>query len=454
MKKWYWIIGIALLISIVIYIGRPYLLILSGYGAKNLCSCAFIQGREPQSVIENELGHFPLTLGSFVLNKEDSSATGSVYGLARRKAVFKKGEGCTLLVDDTEDQLRTRKPMPLKLTATPVDSLVWPYGSRISDSLPQLVDFIKLKETVDDAFTEKEGEVKLNTRGVVIAYKDQLIYERYADGFTNATPQMGWSMSKSITNALVGILVKEGKLDVNKSAPVSQWSNPDDPRHEITLNHLMRMISGLDWEENYGKPSSATRMLFTSHDMGEYTASLPLEAQPGDYWEYSSGTTNLISKIVKETTGDDYLNFVNRELFAKLGITSVVWEKDESGTLVGSSFMWASPRDWANLGLLFLHDGIWNGERILPEGWVEYSSTQTQPAVRGYGAQFWLNVAVNGRKEYPDAPDDMFSMEGFEDQRVFIIPSKQLVVVRLGQTADEHFPFNQFLKGILGSIEE
>lgn len=454
MRKWFWIIGFIFLISIVSYFARPYLLILSGYGAKNMCSCVYIQGRDPQSVKDNELGHFPLTLGSFSVNLEDSSATGSVYGLAKRTAVFRKGEGCTLLVDYPEDEFKKRPPMPLTLSGNPADSLDWPYGSKDNETFPEHINYVKLKETVDSAFMEKENEVKLNTRGIVIVYKDQLVIERYADGFSKDTPQMGWSMSKSITNALVGILVKEGKLAIDAPAPVEQWSDTGDPRHAITLNQLMRMISGIKWEENYAKPSSATRMLFTSHDMGGYTASLPLEADPGEYWEYSSGTTNLLSKIIRETTGEDYLSFVDRELFSKLGITTVVWERDESGTLVGSSFMWASPRAWAKLGLLYLHDGVWNGERILPEGWVKYSATQTAPAVRGYGAQFWLNVPVNGGKAYPDAPDDMICMEGFEDQRVFIIPSRQMVVVRLGQTADEHFPFNEFLRGVLESIQE
>jgi len=449
MKNWIWPAVVVIVIASIAFFARPFLMILSGYGAKNLCSCVYNSDRLPNSVIENELGNFPLTLGSFSLNREDSSATGSVLGFAKRKAVFKKGEGCTLLVDYSEEEFKEREPMPLILSAKSIDSLEWPFGSKETDTVFSEIDYEKLNSVLETAFVE-EGETKKNTRGIVVLYDGHLIAEKYSEEFDVDTPQMGWSMSKSVTNALVGILVRQGRLDIYKPAPVSEWSDPSDPRHQITIDQLLRMSSGIDWEEEYGKPSSATNMLFTSHNMGEYTSTLPLEADPDSLWEYSSGTSNLISLIIRKTTGDDYLKFVDRELFAPLGIKSVVWEKDESGTLVGSSFMWASPRDWAKLGQLFLNDGVWNGERILPEGWVQYSSTPTPKATRGYGAHFWLNRMPGvERSQYTDAPSDMFSMQGFEDQRVFIIPSRNMVIVRLGQTSGENFNFNLFLKNIL-----
>ena len=448
MKKWIWLISAALVVFAIASLGRPYLMILSGYGAKNLCSCVFNSGREPASVIENELGNFPLTLGTFSLNLEDSSATGSVLGLAKRKAMFKQGEGCTLLVDMTSDEFESRKPMPLRLTAVSSDTIDWPFGKQVPDTIIPGIDYERLDDVVSSSFDETEGEKK-NTRGVVVVFDGHLVKEEYSDEFDTDTPQMGWSMSKSVTNALFGILVRKGLIDIYKKTPIDEWNEKDDPRNAITIDQLLRMSSGIEWEENYGKPSSATRMLFTSHDMGKFTSTLPLEAKPDSLWEYSSGTTNLLSLIIKRTTGDDYLSFVDRELFSPMNIRSVVWEKDESGTLVGSSFMWASPRDWARLGLLYLNDGVWKGERILPEGWVTYSSTPTPKATRGYGAHFWLNrMSGSDRSHYPDAPRDLYSMEGFEDQRVFI-PSKKLVIVRLGQTAGEHFDFNQFLKEII-----
>ncbi|HEX9651406.1 MAG TPA: serine hydrolase [Cyclobacteriaceae bacterium] len=450
MKKWIWSGAIVILITAVAIIARPILLILSGFGAKNLCSCVYNSGREPSSVLKNELGNFPLTLGNFYLDKKDSSATGSVLGFAKRTAVYKNGEGCTLLVDYSKEEFKQRKPMPIELSAVEIDTLPWPFGTQFPDTVIPGVNYSKLSAIMDDAFTEVEGERKKNTRGVVIVYDGQMILERYSEEFDPETPQMGWSMSKSIINALVGILVSQEKLDVYSPAPVPEWSDRADPRHLISIDQLLRMSSGIEWEENYGAPSSATNMLFTSGDMGKYTASLPLEAPPDSLWKYSSGSSNLLSRIIKQITDEDYLSFVDRELFSKLGIKSIVWEKDESGTLVGSSFMWASPRDWAKLGLLFLNDGVWNGERILPEGWVEYSSTPTPKATRGYGAHFWLNrMQERENTQHPDAPADMFSMQGFEDQRVFIIPSRKLVIVRLGQTSDEHFGFNAFLKNIL-----
>ncbi len=261
---------------------------------------------------------------------------------------------------------------------------------------------------------------------------------RYADGFTKDTPLPGWSMAKSVVNALAGVLVKEGKLSLSDPAAIPEWRGSSDPRREITLDQLLRMSSGLEFHENYRDPlADAMRMLFGAADAGAYAAAKPLEAQPGTRWSYSSGTTNIITSAMRRTVGDpDYLEFPRRALFERLGMASAVMETDAGGTFVGSSFMYATARDWARFGLLYLRDGVWSGERILPEGWVAYTRTPAPSAAeKQYGAHFWLRLSSGYRcADEGPLPADAFHAVGFDGQFITIVPSRELVLVRLGLT--------------------
>jgi len=262
-------------------------------------------------------------------------------------------------------------------------------------------------------------------------------------------------MTKTVTGALIGILVKQGKLSVNMPAPVPEWRNTKDPRHSITINNLLQQRSGLDFEEIYSKSSDATRMLFQKADMGGYTASRPLKNKPGAVFYYSSGNSNILSRIIRQTLGDSlYYRFPYTQLFYKLGMYSAVMEPDASGTFVGSSYMYATARDWARFGLFYLQDGVFNKERILPEGWVAQSTKPVSTDRRGYGYQVWLNTGSDTLiKHYPAAPADMFYADGFESQLIFIIPSKNLVVVRLGLTQHNNFDGNKLLHDVLASFK-
>ena len=230
-------------------------------------------------------------------------------------------------------------------------------------------------------------------------------------------------MTKSVTNALVGILVKQGRLRLKDPAPVPEWRSPGDPRDSITLDELMRMSSGLKFKEDYKDPfPDVVRMLFSRSDAGAFAASMPLEAAPDSRWQYSSGTANIISRIVRQTLGGtlrDYFAFPQQALFDKIGMASAVMEPDPSGTFVGSSFMYATPRDWARFGLLCLNDGVWHAERILPERWMKYSTTPTPKApMRKYGAQFWLNAGDPGNPSerwMSGAPPDMYHCGALRD---------------------------------------
>lgn len=431
--------------------------IISGYGAKNLCSCVFVSGRSVEDVKSNELKVNPLlSLGSFEVDLTDSSASGNVFGLVKKKAIYRKGLGCTLLSEIDETTLRTQKTDLISISE-PIDSLYWPIGSQDFDTVFANVNYEELASVISKAFTENDPEIKRNTRGVVVVYKGHVIGEEYADQFDANTPQMGWSMSKSVTATLIGLLVKDGRLSIEQASLFDHWS--DDERAAITVDHLLRMSSGLDWSEVYSGPSTAVSMLYEKADMGGFAMEQPLAYQPDEQWYYSSGTSNILAKLIRNTLGEeDYLNYIRQRVFSPLRMASAVMEADASGTYVGSSYMYATPRDWAKFGLLYLNNGNWNGEQLLSETWIDYVRTPNGHAPSGeYGAHFWLNAGEPGNemnRYYPDAPNDMYSANGFEGQRVFIIPSKDLVIVRMGQTKVRgSFDFNLFVKQILETID-
>jgi CubicO group peptidase (beta-lactamase class C family) len=297
---------------------------------------------------------------------------------------------------------------------------------------------------------------------VVVVYNGQLIAERYAPEFNLNTPQLGWSMSKSVTNALVGLLVQQDKLELHSPAPVPEWQKANDPRHKITLDQLLRMSAGLEFDEEYAPFSDAVYMFYDSYDFAAYAANKPLETEPDAKWHYSSGTANIISRIVRQTIEKEYENYYEylyQKLFHKIGMFSVVLEPDPSGTFVGSSYTFATPRDWARFGLLYLQDGVWNRERILPEGWVKYTTTPTPRAPQGeYGALFWLNAGLTSNasdRMMPSIPRDTFFADGFQGQRVFVVPSKNLVLVRFGATSVKSaWNDEAFVASILAALPE
>jgi CubicO group peptidase (beta-lactamase class C family) len=431
--------------------------IMTGYSAKNMCSCVMVAGRDPEDVRKVELSFSPANLAKTEVNYEDSSATSTLFGLARRKAIFRKGLGCSLLVEMDEAEFRSYKP---NLATPPIenqDTIVWPDGNLDALSTTPDVDIAKINLALDSAFSETGPKKTRRTRAIVVVYKGKIIAERYANGFNKDSKLIGWSMTKSITNALVGILVKQGKLDLHKPAPVKGW-DADDHKH-ITLNDLMHASSGLDWIEDYGSPSGATNMLFKSKDMGVSAATAEVKHKPGEVFYYSSGTTNIISRIVRETVGDeDYYKFPYEQLLYKIGMNNTILETDAGGTIVGSSYSYGPARDWARFGMLYLNDGVWNGERILPEGWVKYTVTPAAGAKKGqYGAQWWLNAGAPGNpadRTYPDAPTDLFWADGYEGQNVFVIPSKQLVIAKLSMSHNgEYMDDNAFLKDVCSAVK-
>ncbi len=443
------LIGLVVILLLLVFVFlQSAFPIISGYGAKNLCSHVYISGRDAPDVIDKELGNLPLSLGSFSIDLEDQSASATVWGMAKKKAIFRPGLGCTLINSVAEEELRAQAFTP---PAFPYDkdTAAWPLGDVLVDSLINP----EVQTAIAKSFEEPYPESPRYTRGVVVVHKGQLIAEKYSAGYTDQTPQLSWSMAKSVTNALFGLLVKEDKIDIYDPAPVDAWQGADDPRSAITTDHLLRMSSGLDWSENYALPSGATNMLFKDASMATTAASVGLAYPPDSVWYYSSGTTNILSEIVRNTVGEaDYWAFPYQSFFHKIGISTAVWEPDASGTFVGSSYLWMSPRDYARFGMLYLQDGVWEGERILPEGWVDYSSAPTAASPNGiYGAQFWRNGYDS--YNFPDVPDDAYLANGYEGQRIMVIPSKDLVIVRLGYTAADDFDMNTLAKDVIAALE-
>lgn len=426
----------------------------SGYAAKMICSTVFVSHRDPAPALKQDL-----IIAAPVPYRVDSASRSVVAwipGKESRRAVHHGRTGCTLRPDST---LGTTAPSGAAPARTTRPGL-WPAGDRVDTGhLPRGVDAGALAAALDSAFAEPGPGNPRGTRAIVVAWNGRIIAERYATGYDATMPQLGWSMTKSVTNALVGILVKQGKLAVDRPAPVPEWRGAGDPRGRITLDHLMRMCSGLAFDETYSLGTSdVARDLFLADDAGGYAAAKPLADSIGTVWSYSSGTTNIISRIVRQAVGNEaaYQRFPWTALFDPLGMTTAVLEPDPSGTFVGSSYMYASARDWARFGQLYLNDGVWNGKRLLPAGWVKYSTTPSPAdSTAGYGAQVWVNgVGRSGKRPHARVPGDAFFFLGHDQQNVAVIPSRKLVVVRLGYTPTRAWDLDGFLARVLDALPQ
>ena len=419
----------------------PRLDLLTGFAAKNACSCTFESGSEIATIEAQDNNFVPVSFAVSEIDHSKKSATASLLGLKRRRAVFTPGIGCTLLPEGDSKEDRVRR-IPQRTTRT--NFAPYPFGtSEPGDTLFSEVNYEELRKGVTKAFAPEN-----QTRAVLVLYKDHLLIEKYSPGFSKSTRLPGWSMTKSVTSSVLGVLEKQGKIDLEQDELFEEWKN--DTRSEITLRNLLQMNSGLQWKEDYTKVSDVTKMLFMEQDMGQVQIDKPLDREPGNCWNYSSGTTNLLSRFIRDQfpSHQKYLDFWYSAFIDRIGMHSMMIETDLAGNFVGSSYAWATARDWGKFGLFYLNDGKWNGEQIINKSWIDFSRTPNKGSNGEFGGHFWLNA---GRK-YPDVPKDLFSANGFQGQYVFIIPSRDLVVVRLGLTEDPEFDVNGFLSGIVGSL--
>lgn len=323
-------------------------------------------------------------------------------------------------------------PLPAQPAGVPWPTLDWPIGAA-----PGGLAKTRFADLLEEAFAAKSTPRLGETHALVIVQGGKIVHEQYGEGFGPEQTYPSWSKAKSITHALVGIAVGDGRLDVMATADAPEWRGADDPRGAITLDQLLRMSSGLAWVEEYlpDRPSDVIAMLFGEGkaDVAGFAASAPLADPPGGRWYYSSGTTNIVSRALAQAIGAGgpaFEAFMRERLFGPIGMASPIPKFDEAGTFIGSSFCFATARDFARFGTLYLRDGVWDGRRILPEGWVDYARTPTaQPPGAAesegrYGAHWWLDLGGPGS----------FSANGYDGQYTVCVPDLDLVLVRHGAT--------------------
>ncbi len=441
-------IGLAIVLvslGFYFYTEYPRLNIISGYAAKNMCSCMYEGHRQPDDIRENDNNFPPIDIARYQIDTTAKTVTASVYGFMKRTAVYNEDLGCQLL--KTTNKFSEATPFPVPHNCPP--PAPYPFGHEPQkDSIFPNIDYENLANAVANAF-DKTGEKKLKTRSVLVLYKDHIIAEKYAEGFDKDSRILGWSMTKSVLATLFGILEKQGRIHLDDKNLFPEWKNDD--RANIRLKDLLQMSSGLAWNEDYNHMSDVTKMLFLDEDMSKTQRDKPLAYPVGSHWNYSSGTTNLLSRLLRNKfyKYQDYLDFPVKELYDKLAMRSMSVELDFAGNYVFSSYGWASTRDWAKIGELYLHNGDWMGTQIIDKSWVDFVKTPCANSGGRYGGHFWLNAGGT----YPDVPKDMFSMDGYQGQRVFIIPSKEMVIVRMGLTEGKSFDFNKMLHDILVAVK-
>lgn len=319
-------------------------------------------------------------------------------------------------------------PLPAQPKGVTWPTYVW------TEAQPDPTVSARLDPLLDFAFSDPAPETMGETHAFLAVQGGKIVAERYWRGFTETSTHPSWSQAKSVTQALIGILVRDGKLDIYAPADVPEWHGTDDPRRKITLDQLLRMSSGLKFAEDYvdAGVSDVIEMLFGrgKDDVAAYAANLPLAHPPDTVWNYSSGTTNIVARCAAQAlgeSGDAFRSFMFRELFEPLGMASATPKFDAAGTFIGSSFCYCTVRDFARFGLLYLRGGVWDGTRILPEGWVDYARTPTPvPATEemGYGAHWWLGMVGPGS----------FSANGYEGQYTVLVPELDLILVRNGKS--------------------
>lgn len=395
---------------------RPMLLTGSGYAAHNACALTSIAHRsDPQT----DLPPNPL-VPMLSTHVGEGVADASVLGvLATKRAWATDSYGCTLA-----DQ------RPVLPSAAQV-----PFGANPYQDAAAPTPSASVRAALDRAFGNDLPEVDraaLGTRGVVVLKDGALVAERYASGFDARTPQLGWSMTKSVANLMVGRLVADGRVSLDDDHLRPEWT---DGRAAITIRNLLQMTSGLAWDETYDLGTPITRMLYLEPNMGAYVASLPLASAPGTSLQYSSGSSTLLCAILAPENGGP--NLPRTSILAPLGLTHAVLEPDAAGTPVCSSYLWATPREWASIGQFALADGVWNGARLLPKGWMASSTTAVAgvtTAEDGYASGWWANRGAEGTTLEPSLPPDTYFAKGHDGQWLVVVPSQQLVVARLGFT--------------------
>lgn len=389
----------------------------TNYSAKIVCSNVFIAGRDPDEVLAVDVqapGHPLLGQISIEVDREAQTVKARIFRFfAPARSQFRQGLGCTNVheADLSNQTLSAPDPLPAGL---------WPNGNDVALSQdPKLQNVLSNDSLVGEGF-----------RAVVVVRNGRIIAERYADGFDADTPLLGWSMTKTVTAGLIGTLIEAGQMSLSDTLVDSFPDWADDARRNITVADMLAMTSGLQWDEEYGDVSDVTRMLYLRDGMAEFAAGRVAESSIGKDFNYSSGTSTMLSRVWQDKLGDGGLSYPHNALFAPIGMTSAVIETDVSDTFIGSSYMYATARDWARYGQLLLQKGVWKGSRILPEGYVNWMFEPVDASDGKYAkGHLWLEAPG-------DLPpfEDAVWLQGHDGQSIGIFPSHDMVIVRLGLT--------------------
>ncbi len=428
-------------------------------GTKLTCSAVFVVGQDAREFLRTDA--YPFTgvdwdTIEISLDREAGTLELSTpHGSIRKKAVYNGSQGCTLLPDGETGVFFT--PTNVESTLADPTTELWPMGDVIHRSTPTRdYDEEALEAALDMAFEHDDPNgVPLETRAFIVLHKGQIMAERYARGYDMNTRHVSWSMGKSITAAMIGLLVRDGHFTVDDPAPVREWRDIADPRGKITIADLLRMSSGLDFKRLSGpdyftKESDHLYVYAGAVDAFALSVSKPSEFPPNTVYRYRNSDPLTLGKIVRETVearGETYLTFPQRELFDKIGMRHMILEPDPYGNFLLTGFNYGTARDWARFGLLHQQDGVWLGERILPEGWVDYIRTPAPASEGNYGGLWWINV----REGVPAS----FYASGARGQRVMIIPSHDLVIVRMGHSIGGGFGshFNEVTAAVTEAFE-
>jgi CubicO group peptidase (beta-lactamase class C family) len=415
---------------------------VAAMAAHHLCAGVFVVGRvyqrSPEEVFAMDVARFPdfnwQDDFEYEVDTADRSATVRGPGVTPpRTARYHDDQGCTILPAGVNEVFF--EPVDLGSALPDAASQLWPLGDAEAHGDFPEVDAALLDAALDWAIGQRDQ----NTRAFVVVYRGKIIGERYAEGFTRDTPQISWSQGKSITAALIGILVGQGELELDEPALIAEWGGPRDGRRQITLRNLLNMSSGLDFE-NYGlgrldswsAANEHFRIYFDAVNVFEHATNQPAEIPPGSEFRYRNSDPLTLGRIVREKVearGGSYLAFPQRALFDHIGARNFVLETDAWGNFIMTGYDFGSAWDWARFGLLHLQDGVFAGERVLPEGWVDFiSSPAPGDPSNGYGGLFWLNRGGSMDR----VPTDAFWPAGFMGQLTVVIPSAEMVVVRLG----------------------
>jgi CubicO group peptidase (beta-lactamase class C family) len=405
----------------------------AGYTAKIVCSNAFIAGRAPDEVLALDVqapGHPLLRLMRVAVDRDARTVRAGLLGVAGDGlAVAREGTGCATVPDGDIVRARAAATAPAApATARPGP---WPQGDAAEAADPAVARLL-----ADPALAGP------GMRALLVLHRGRVVAERYGDGFDAATPLLGWSMTKTVNAALVGTVVAAGRLDPQGRTLRPAWAG--DERRAIALADLLAMASGLAFDEDYGSVTDVTRMLYLEPDMAAFAAGQPLAHPVGTVFNYASGSSVLLARIWQDAVGADALAWPRRALFEPLGMRSAVLEADARGSFVGSSYLYATARDWARFAQLLLQDGQWQGRAVLPPGWVArmFAPSAAGPAEYSQG-QMWLHGPADpsggtGAARHTDTgfalPADTRWMLGHDGQSIAVVPSRELAVVRLGLT--------------------